>query len=65
MHKNIFNKFRKSSRILPEQKYKFIGVIHWIILVRMTASDCGSPPGVMMADTLSFNAKIGVVNFWV
>ncbi len=24
---------------------------------------CGSPPGVMMADTLSFNAKIGVVNF--
>ncbi len=27
--------------------------------------DCGSPPGVMMADTLSFNAKIGVVDFWV
>ncbi len=26
-------------------------------------TDCGSPPGVMMADTLSFNAKIGVVNF--
>ncbi len=26
---------------------------------------CGSPPGVMMADTLSFNAKIGVVDFWV
>ncbi len=26
---------------------------------------CGSPPGVMMADTLSFNAKIGVVdNQW-
>ncbi len=25
--------------------------------------DCGSPPGVMMADTLSFNAKIGVVDF--
>ncbi len=24
---------------------------------------CGSTPGVMMADTLSFNAKIGVVNF--
>ncbi len=24
---------------------------------------CGSPPGVMMADTLSFNAKIGVVDF--
>ncbi len=24
---------------------------------------CGSPSGVMMADTLSFNAKIGVVNF--
>ncbi len=24
---------------------------------------CGSPLGVMMADTLSFNAKIGVVNF--
>ncbi len=28
-------------------------------------TDCGSPPGVMMADTLSFNAKIGVVDFWV
>ncbi len=26
-------------------------------------SICGSPPGVMMADTLSFNAKIGVVDF--
>ncbi len=24
---------------------------------------CGSPPGVMMADTLSFNAKIGVVEY--
>ncbi len=24
---------------------------------------CGSPPGVMTADTLSFNAKIGVVDF--
>ncbi len=28
-----------------------------------TCEDCGSPPGVMMADTLSFNAKIGVVDF--
>ncbi len=28
-----------------------------------TFDTCGSPPGVMMADTLSFNAKIGVVNF--
>ncbi len=26
-------------------------------------ANCGSPPGVMMADTLSFNAKIGVVDF--
>ncbi len=24
---------------------------------------CGSPPGVMMAATLSFNAKIGLVDF--
>ncbi len=24
---------------------------------------CGSPPGVIVADTLSFNAKIGVVDF--
>ena len=24
---------------------------------------CGSPLGVMMADTLSFNAEIGVVDF--
>ncbi len=24
---------------------------------------CGSPPGVMMAYTLSFNAKIGLVDF--
>ncbi len=30
-----------------------------------TFPKCGSPPGVMMADTLSFNAKIGVVDFWV
>ena len=26
-------------------------------------SDCGSPPGVIVADTLSFNAKIGLVDF--
>ncbi len=26
---------------------------------------CGSPPGVMMADTLSFNAKIGVVDIGI
>ncbi len=26
---------------------------------------CGSPPGVIVADTLSFNAKIGLVDFWV
>ena len=24
---------------------------------------CGSPPGVMMADTLSFNAKVDMVDF--
>ncbi len=29
----------------------------------MLNEPCGSPPGVMMADTLSFNAKIGVVDF--
>ncbi len=29
----------------------------------MQHTGCGSPPGVMMADTLSFNAKIGVVDF--
>ncbi len=38
------------------------------VLIHLTNSvhviiDCGSPPGVMMADTLSFNAKIGVVDF--
>ncbi len=30
---------------------------------KMQIYGCGSPPGVMMADTLSFNAKIGVVDF--
>ncbi len=34
-----------------------------IQLFRIYNSNCGSPPGVMMADTLSFNAKIGVVDF--
>ncbi len=29
----------------------------------VTKEMCGSPPGVMMADTLSFNAKIGLVDF--
>ncbi len=32
----------------------------WIYL---QLSFCGSPPGVIVADTLSFNAKIGVVDF--
>ncbi len=26
-------------------------------------TNCGSPPGVIVADTLSFNAKIGLVDF--
>ncbi len=28
-------------------------------------SCCGSPPGVIVADTLSFNAKMDLVDFWV
>ncbi len=27
------------------------------------SSACGSPPGVIVADTLSFNAKVDLVNF--
>ncbi len=33
------------------------------ICAKALSEPCGSPPGVMMADTLSFNAKIGVVDF--
>ncbi len=33
------------------------------IKLHIAYDSCGSPPGVMMADTLSFNAKIGVVDF--
>ena len=29
----------------------------------LNKANCGSPPGVIVADTLSFNAKIGVVDF--
>ncbi len=32
-------------------------------IIKMIIINCGSPPGVMMADTLSFNAKIVVVDF--
>ncbi len=37
--------------------------VFWSKLNPDTDGICGSPPGVMMADTLSFNAKIGVVDF--
>ncbi len=30
---------------------------------RRTCSKCGSPPGVKMADTLSFTAKVDMVDF--
>ncbi len=30
-----------------------------------TNDRCGSPPGIIVADTLSFNAKMDLVDFWV
>ncbi len=42
-----------------------IGAITQLNMAMNTDAWCGSPPGVMMADTLSFNAKIGLVDFWV
>ncbi len=34
-------------------------------LMKSSQSPCGSPPGVIVADTLRFNAKKGLVDFWV
>ncbi len=33
------------------------------LLIEKGGDICGSPPGVIVADTLSFNAKIGLVDF--
>ncbi len=33
--------------------------------VDLEGQGCGSPPGVIVADTLSFNAKMDLVDFWV
>ncbi len=49
--------------------YPLSANVHMLEKVNISVTDvnswngCGSPPGVMMADTLSFNAKIGVVDF--
>ncbi len=37
----------------------------YFLVTMATYSDCGSPPGVIVADTLSFNAKMDLVDFWV
>ncbi len=37
--------------------------VKFLVPTKIVTYICGSPPGVMMADTLSFNAKIGVVDF--
>ncbi len=50
-----------------KKKKKYVG--RWLgeILISIPESvslgQCGSPPGVIVADTLSFNAKIGLVDF--
>ncbi len=44
------------------KSFRPMEITFWIYKPGMV---CGSPPGVMMADTLSFNAKIGLVDFWV
>ncbi len=36
----------------------------WVTqFIKRVYKACGSPPGVIVADTLSFNAKIGLVDF--
>ncbi len=46
--------FLAASYIFYDPLYIFPGDPH-----------CGSPPGVKMADTLTFTAKVDMVDFWV
>ncbi len=57
---------KKDRRIEADRtcrKRKLKSITFQIYFKKSSFETCGSPPGVMMADTLSFNAKIGVVDF--
>ncbi len=63
---SILNIFKQ---LLVETLTDHVPLNGWFLMTQTINMECypacGSPPGVMMADTLSFNAKIGVVDFWV
>ncbi len=40
-----------------------INVLIAVKIVHFSDAQCGSPPGVKMADTLSFTAKVDMVDF--
>ncbi len=56
-----------SYRADPMQTSAILWLNHklWLVCNDMHIRFVAVHRGVMMADTLSFNAKIGVVNFWV
>ncbi len=59
--REIFLKSFDCSVKFFEKNYNYISLAGCSFI--LSNPPCGSPPGVMMADTLSFNAKIGVVDF--
>ncbi len=50
----------KGCYTLREESRRF-----WRFYFHRAVLHCGSPPEVMMADTLSFTAKVDLVDFWV
>ncbi len=57
-----FCSMSERDSVINYLKFSFYShLFRWEILLCC----CGSPPGVIVADTLSFNAKIGLVDFWV
>ncbi len=58
----------KIAKIVLDRVMKNKGCLYWRIYGKWPSNsqwNCGSPQRVIGADTLSFNAKVDLVNFWV
>ncbi len=62
----IFSHFIIYSPRKPEKYLEFdVRKAVFTLNKKLNEWGCGSPPGVIVADTLSFNAKMDLVDFWV
>ncbi len=64
-YQSVLQGNNKISKTVSEVGLECLSYLFFSKFISCHKTLCGSPPGVMMADTQSFNAKIGLVDFWV